>query len=53
MVFSILDAKRDVSKENFSPTWQRYHKMFKLTEDDPTPILAITVTNTITEPQNK
>lgn len=49
----MLDAKRDVNKENFSPTWQRYDKMFRLTEDDPKPILAITVTNTTTDPQNK
>lgn len=48
MVFSTLDAKRDVNKENFSPTWQKYHKMFRLTEDDLKPILASSVT---TQPQ--
>lgn len=47
----MLDAKRDVSKENVSPAWQRYQKTFRLTEHDPRPILAITVTNTTTEPQ--
>lgn len=53
MVFFMLDANRDVSKENFSPIWQRHHKMFRLTGDDPKPIPEITVINTTTGPQNK
>lgn len=50
-VFSKLDAKSHVSKN--SPTLQRHYTMFRLPDDDPKPILAITVANTTTDPQTK
>lgn len=48
----MLDAKRDVSKGNVPPAWQRDQKVFRLTEHDPRPIRAVAVGNTTTEAQD-
>lgn len=51
--FLHVGCQEKCEQRHFSPTWQRYYKMVRLTEDDPKSILPITIINTTTDSQNK